>query len=96
MTADRVAGPDGGQQAHGDPLEQFVTDRVTKRVIDGLEAVKVEVEQREFRSHPRRVRHRLVKAIQQQEAIGKTGERIEVGPPIRLGVRLLEQAQLCP
>jgi hypothetical protein len=33
-----------------------------------------------------------MKAIQQQEAIGKTGERIEVSPPMRLCVRLLEQA----
>jgi hypothetical protein len=63
-----------------------------KRVIDGLEAVKVEVEQRELRSHPRRVRHGLVKAIKQQEAIGKTGERIEVSPPMRLCVRSHEQA----
>ena len=69
---------------------------MTKRVIYGLEAVEVEIEQRELRSHPRRVRHRLVKAIQQQEAIGKAGERIEVGSPMRLCVRLREQPQLRP
>jgi len=90
VTANRIAGTNRSQQARGDPPEQLVTGRVPKRVIDGLEAVKVEVEQGELRSHPRRVCHCLVKTIQQQEAIGKAGERVEVGTPIRLGVRLLK------
>ena len=92
LTTRRIASSDAGQQARGDPLEQLVTGRVPKRVINGFEAVKVEIEQRELRPHPRRLRHRLVKAIKQQEAIGKTGERIEVSPPMRLCVRSLEQA----
>ena len=87
LTTRRIAGSDAGQQPRGDPLEQLVTGRMPECVIDGLEAVKVEVEQRELRSHPRRVCYRLVEAIQQQEAIGKTGERIEVSPPVSLCVR---------
>ena len=96
LTTRRIASSDAGQQARGDSLEQLVTGRMPECVIDGFEAVKVEIEQRELRSHPRRLRHGLVKAIQQQEAIGKTGERIEVSPPMRLCVRSLEQAQLRP
>jgi hypothetical protein len=42
------------------------------------------------------VRHRLVKAILQQEAIGKAGERIKVCSPMRLCVRLREQTQFRP
>ena len=92
LTTRRIASSDAGQQARGNSLEQLVARRVPECVIDGFEAVKVEIEQRELRPHPRRLRHRLVKAIKQQEAIGKTGERIEVSPPMRLCVRSLEQA----
>ena len=92
LTTRRIASSDAGQQARGNSLEQLVTGRMPKCVIDGLEAVKVEIEQRELRSHPRRVRHGLVKAIQQQEAIGKAGERIEVRPPMRLRLQSREQA----
>jgi hypothetical protein len=67
-----------------------------KRVIHGLEAVKVEVEQRELVFSSASRVPRPGKAIQQQEAIGKTGERIEVSPPMRLCLRSLEQAQLRP
>src|SRR5436190_23202334 len=44
---DSVGVSETGAQASGHDLQQFITDRVPERVVDGLELIEVEVEQRQ-------------------------------------------------
>ncbi len=45
---DDVAVPDGGEQSGGDHPEQLVADLMAEQVVDGLEVVEVETEERDL------------------------------------------------
>jgi nucleotide-binding universal stress UspA family protein len=94
-----VAGEDeelvGAQPPHGVPradllgepaadlAQQLVADLVAEGVVDGLEPVEVEEEQRRPAGA---VLQRLADELQQPRAVGQAGEVVVAGPP---GQRLL-------
>ena len=57
--------------------KQRVADRVAERVVDVLEAVEVDQEQRAALVAARGVAQRFVERLAHQRAIGQAGERIE-------------------
>jgi len=73
-----IAGPLVGQQpvTHGD--EQLVADAVTKRVVDQLEAVDVEEQQRDLGGLPG-VAERAGEMLLHQPAVGQIGEPVMGG-----------------
>ncbi len=87
--ADRVAGPHLVEQPTGHLDEERVTDPVTERVVDHLEAVEVEEEERRARGEARVVQavagqgllERLVDQRQHAAAVGQTGEVVVAGLP---------------
>lgn len=74
-----------------DSHEQDVADSVAQRIIDVLEVVQVQ------KQHGQRTAARLLVgnvamgAFRQERAVGKVGERVEVGQPLNavLGLSLL-------
>ena len=67
-----------GLQPVGDLDEQPVARRVAEAVVDGLEAVEVEVAQPEAGARRRR-RERLLQPLEEQRAVGQSGERVVRG-----------------
>ena len=67
-----------GLQPVGDLDQQPVAGRVAEAVVDGLEAVEVEVAQAEALAR-RRARERLLQAFEEQRAVGQSGERVVRG-----------------
>ena len=53
-------------------------------VVDGLEAVEVEVGHRQLFLAADRLQHRLLHAIRQQNAVGQVGQHIKVGDTLQL------------
>jgi hypothetical protein len=54
---------------------------VTERVVDRLEVVEVQEEQRQARLVPLCRRDRLAEPMKQQHAVGQFGQRVELGRP---------------
>ena len=74
----RIAGADAALQPAGDAHQQLVAGLVPQAVVDGLEAVEVQIQHRE-----RRVTHRapraveeVLQAIEEQRAVGQVRELI--------------------
>ena len=59
---------------------------MAERVVDVLEAVEIEIEERKARAVAPRLDQRAVEAVVEQRAIGKPGQRIVEGEV--LGLRL--------
>ena len=74
--ADRVALAHRPLQAPRDGLQQRVADRMAERVVDRLELVEVEHEDREAFALARQPCQRLVHLLAEQRAIGEIGQRI--------------------
>ena len=68
-----------GVQARGRLAQQLVTGRVPERVVDVLEVVEVEDEERHGRPVALRPRQGEVEVLGQQRAVGQAGERVVVG-----------------
>ena len=66
-------------QALGDLAEQCVADRVAERVVDVLEPVEIDQEQRAAFLPASGIAQRLVEGFAHQGAIGQAGQRIEAG-----------------
>jgi hypothetical protein len=64
-------------QPLGDLAQQSVADRVAKRVVDILEPVEVDEEQRTAFLSARRVAKRFVERLPHQRAVGQASQRVE-------------------
>ncbi len=68
-------------QPVGDLAQQRVADRVAERVVDVLEAVEIDQEQRAALLAVGRVAQRLVERLAHHRAVGQAGQRVEAGEP---------------
>ena len=66
-------------QPLGDLAQQRVADRVAERVVDVLEAVEIDQEQRAALLAAGGIAQRLVERLAHQRAVGQAGQRIEAG-----------------
>ena len=72
-----VARPHHGAQASGNDVEQFVAGRMTKGVVDILELVEIEIENRKVRAGAKLVQHAF-ELLAEQHAIRQVRQRIVV------------------
>ena len=73
-----VTGTQGAADAFGGQLQQAVAGGVPQRVVDLLEQVEVEVEQRQPVAVALGVAQLLLQAVVEQATVGQAGQRIEV------------------
>ena len=92
----RVARPQAALEPARGPDQQLVAGLVAHAVIDRLEAIEIEVEQREQRiaqGAPRAVKQ-VLQAIEEQRAVRQRRQRIVERPPLKLLLRLLALADV--
>ena len=87
----RVAGPQAAAQPPGDARQQLVAGGVPQGVVDRLEVVEVEEQDRDREGGAQLARQRVFDAVAEQRAVGQLGQRIVEGPVAQL---LLERAAL--
>ena len=75
----RVGLSHAGIQAPCRLLEQPVANTVAQRVVDILEPVQIEVQERDFLAVTVCVPDLVFEAVTQHLAVGETGQRIEIG-----------------
>ena len=90
-TGERVARPHGAAQAIPDDAEQLVAHLVAQVVVDQLEAVDVAEEHRDLAAGPIRLEQGVVEMVEEEPAVGQTGQRVLEGVP---GQLLLERLAL--
>ncbi len=73
-----------GRDALGDRLQPAVADVMAAGVVERLEAVKVEHQQRTLAAAPGTLDQRFAQAVEQLLAVGQVGERIEPGELVDL------------
>ena len=66
-------------QPVGDLPKQRVADRMAERVVDVLEAVEIDQEQRAALLAMRGIAQRFVERLPHHRAVGQAGQRIEAG-----------------
>ena len=76
-------------EALADLLQELVAGRVAERVVDVLEVVEVDEEQRQQPFVPARALHGLGQPVAEQIAIGQARQRIELRERARSVLRLL-------
>ena len=88
-----VAGPDRARDPAGHRAQQLVADRMAERVVDLLEAVEVEEEDRGQATFAAGMGQGLAKPVEQQGAVRQPGQRVVQGQPpdARLGRLALGQ-----
>ncbi len=79
LAAHGVGGLDAAEQTRGDGLKKLVAGRVSERIVDVLEAVDVEEEDRDLGAVALRERDRLADAIVEQQPVRQAGEDIVLG-----------------
>ena len=79
---DRVDAPDDGLQPLGDHAQDGVAGLVAAHVVDALEPVDVDDEQRERLGRPLGARERLLDPVVEQRAVRQAGERVSEGEPL--------------
>ena len=72
----RVCGPDRLRETRRNHLQQLVAGAVTERVVDLLEAVEVDEENRETISGTRGARERLLEPVAEERTVGEPGEAV--------------------
>ena len=80
-----VRGAQHALEPLGERDEQVVAGRVAERVVDELEPVEVEEQDRDVRVRPGRAPQRPVERLEQERPVGETGERVVrgvVGQPV--------------
>ena len=77
-----------------EPYQQPITRVVTMAIIDVLEAVQIDVRQRQTLAVAPHALHRLSQPIGQQHAIGQTGQRIIMGDLLEPTLVLLLHADV--
>ena len=75
-----IVRPEGGREAARDGAEQAVADPVAQRIVDGLEAVEIDIV--ESRAGARFDDERLEPPVQ-QDPVRQTGQRIMVGHVVK-------------
>ena len=88
---ERVARPHGAAQAVPDDAQQLVAHLVAQVVVDHLEAVDVAEEHRDLAAGPVRLEQRVVEMVEEEPAVGQTGQRVLERVP---GQLLLERLAL--
>ena len=88
-----VAGPDRARDPAGHRAQQLVADRMAERVVDLLEAVEVEEEDRGQATFAAGMGQGLAEPVEQQGAVRQPGQRVVQGQPpdARLGRLALGQ-----
>ena len=74
---DGGAAADGITQPASGFAQQPVASAMAKRVVDGLEAIEIDEQQRAGLAGARRPRQRVLQCFAKQRAVGKAGQRIE-------------------
>ena len=74
--------------------QQLVAGIMAIGVVDGLEAIQVEIGHRQQLAAALRLHHGLVQAVGQQHAVGQVGQRIKVGNVFKLLLVLLERGDV--
>src|ERR1700730_7085527 len=69
---------------------------MSKGVVDGLESIQIEEQQRHQLMLPCRLSHRLVETVQQQTAIRKAGQLVVICELARLRHCLAQQSNFFP
>jgi len=67
------------RQPVGDHLQELVAGGMTKRIVDGLELVEIEVVNRQHFLAMNALAQRLFQPLVQQHTIWEIGERVVVG-----------------
>ncbi len=75
---DHVVFPHAVAQASSNQLQQIIAHRMPKRVVDPLQAVEVEIKQREAFPAPRAL-DPLFDSLAEHHPVGQAGERIVMG-----------------
>jgi hypothetical protein len=75
LATDRVGGAHTRGQAARNRLQHLVADRMPQRIVDVLETIQVQEEQRHLFAAPLRQPDRLRKPFGQQHPIGQAGEK---------------------
>ena len=81
----RVARPHRGLQALRDHAQHLVADVVAEAVVDALEAVEVDEQQRHQAAAADRPGECLLQAVEQQGAVGQAGEEVVGGFVLQAG-----------
>jgi hypothetical protein len=84
VPGDRVAGADRAAQPPGNLDEHRIADDVTVAIVDRLELVEVDEQDRSGARVPGRVGDRVAQAIVQQRPVGEARERVMDGVVARL------------
>ena len=71
----QIVAADTGAQAVGDLAQQFVADLVAERIVDALELVDVDIEDRK-RLALGKLRHAPLQMAAHQHAVGQVGQRV--------------------
>ena len=82
-----VAGLQRAEQAPGDGLQQLVADRVAERVVDRLEVVEVQEEDRVVA--PARG-EQLAEPVEEERAVGQPGQRVVEGLVLEAALQLAQ------
>ena len=77
---------------HG--ADQQVADVVAEAVVDVLEVVQIDAQQRAAAAFTFGAGQRLLDALAQQQAVGQAGERVVVGEEVQLVLGALEAAEV--
>ena len=83
-TRNRIFFARKGLQSCGNFPEEQVADRVTERIVDDLETIEIEEQDRDLFLVTPGCGERAAQAIIEQAAVGQAGERIVVGQVLDL------------
>ena len=84
---------DGILEARGRLLDQLVAARMAERVVDGLEAVEVDIEQADLPVGARDGKQRALQPVLEQRAVGQAGQRVVEGEILRMALAALQRAR---
>ena len=75
-TCDGVLFAQGRPQALGHTLEQLVADGMTQRIVDGLEVVEIEKQDRNLVAAAPGMRQQFIEPLTQQDAVRQAGQAV--------------------
>ena len=81
---DEVLGPDRLAQPIRDALEEFVADQMSQRIVDALELVDVDVEDRELGALG--LQQQFLRVALEQRPVRQVGQRVVMGEMLDLGL----------
>ena len=93
-TANNIITANSLAQARGRLVQQFVTCLVTKGVVGRLEVVQVDEHQRQPAARSADLRQGIIDVFVEELPVGKLGQRVGMGQPVKLLFRALALVQL--